>query len=231
MLVVRDLCVSYPDRENAVDGLSFEMGQGESVALVGANGAGKTTLLFALAGALEPSRGEISLDGAPLGGKAADAARRKIGLVFQNPDDQLFMPSIYEDVAFGPRNLGCTEGETRELAEGALSRLGISHLAQRSPLRLSGGEKRLAAIAAVLAMRPDYILMDEPTAFLDPRAKRALAALLSGLPQGRLIATHDLAFAERNCSRVLLLKDGRLAADGGAGMLGDAPLLESAGLF
>ena len=230
MLAVRDLSVSYPDRENAVNGLSFDIYRGESVALIGANGAGKTTLLFALVGVLKASGGAVSVDGVVFAKKTAAEARRKIGLVFQNPDDQLFMPSIYEDLAFGPRNLGCSDDKTRELAERALSSLGISHIADRSPLKLSGGEKRLAAIAAVLAMNPDYMLFDEPTAFLDPRAKRALAEILASLPQGRLIATHDLSFAEQNCSRVLLLRDGRLAADGGVSILRDERLMRSAGL-
>jgi cobalt/nickel transport system ATP-binding protein len=230
MLAVRDLTVSYPGCDKVIDGLSFDLRQGESAALIGANGAGKTTLLLALAGAMEASSGAISIDGAAFDGKMMKDAWRKIGLVFQNPDEQLFMPSIYEDAAFGPRNLGRSGDETRELVENIMSRLGITHIAGHSPLRLSGGEKRLAAIAAVLAMSPGYILFDEPTAFLDPRAKRTLAGLLPDLPQGRLIATHDLAFAEQNCSRVLLLHGGKLVADGGTAILRDARLLESSGL-
>ena len=158
------------------------------------------------------------------------AVRSRVGLVFQNPDDQLFMPTIYEDAAFGPRSFGCDEIETSERVHTALSRLGIAHLAQRSPLKLSGGEKRLAAIAAVLAMEPEYLLFDEPTAFLDPRAKRNLASILSDLPQGKLIATHDLAFAGGICSRVILLQNGKLAEDGGREILSDKTKLEAAGL-
>jgi cobalt/nickel transport system ATP-binding protein len=231
MLTVRDLTVSYPGRERAaVDGLSFDLRRGESVALIGANGAGKTTLLLALVGVTDILGGSISVDGTAVDKHTLREARRKIGFVFQNPDDQLFMPSIFEDAAFGPRSFGLPEAEARASAEEALSGLGISHIAQQSPLKLSGGEKRLAAIATVLAMRPDYILLDEPTAFLDPRAKRVLGGILSELPQGRLIATHDLSFAEQNCSRVLLLRGGRLAADGGLTLLRDTRLLESAGL-
>ncbi|MDR1299285.1 MAG: energy-coupling factor ABC transporter ATP-binding protein [Oscillospiraceae bacterium] len=229
MLSVRDLTVSYGGGTNAIEGVSFELGKGECAALVGCNGAGKTTLLLTLAGVLEHSSGAIEADGAALK-KTRRAARAGIGLVFQNPDDQLFMPSIYDDVAFGPRNMGLPESEVRERADGALARLGISHLAGRSPLRMSGGEKRLAAIATVLAMEPDYLLLDEPTAFLDPRAKRALAAILSELGQGKLIATHDVPFAEAVCSRALLMHNGRLRYDGGINVLRDAELLESAGM-
>jgi len=156
--------------------------------------------------------------------------RSRIGLVFQNPDDQLFMPSIFEDIAFGPRGFGCGETETTARVGAALSRLGIEHLSERSPLKLSGGEKRLAAIATVLAMNPEFLLFDEPTAYLDPRARRNLATILSDLPQGKLIATHDLAFAAQTCSRVLLLEKGRLVADGGSELLRDITTLEAAGL-
>ena len=156
--------------------------------------------------------------------------RAGVGLVFQNPDDQLFMPNIYEDVAFGPRSFGCDEAETEKHVSGALSRLGIGHLEKRSPLKLSGGEKRLAAIATVLSMEPDVLLFDEPTAFLDPRAKRNLAAILSDLPQGKLIATHDLMFAEEVCSRVILLQNGKLIEDGGKSILLDSEKLKAAGL-
>lgn len=230
MLSVRELSVSYSESGRAVDGVSFELRGGENAALIGCNGAGKTTLLLALAGVLEPSGGSVGVDGTQFGKKTRRDTRRRIGLVFQNPDDQLFMPSISDDVAFGPRNMGLTESEARRRAEDALRELGIAHLASRSPLRLSGGEKRLAAIATVLSMDPDYILLDEPTAFLDPRARRSLAEILSRLPQGKLIATHDIPFAQSLCGRVLLMKDGKLIADGGAEILRDETLLEEAGL-
>ena len=151
-------------------------------------------------------------------------------MVFQNPDDQLFMPNIYEDVAFGPRNFGLNEDETRERANAAMSRLGITHLSNRSPLKLSGGEKRLAAIATALALSPEYLLFDEPTAFLDPRSRRGLASTLAALPQGKLIATHDLAFAEQLCSRALLLHNGSIVADAGVEILRDGGALSEAGL-
>ena len=230
MLAVKKLTVDYTDGTRAIDSVCFSIGAGENVALIGANGAGKTSLLLAIVGVLMPAGGDINVGETILNKKTLREVRSRIGLVFQNPDDQLFMPSIFEDVAFGPRGFGCNESETTGRVNAALSRLGIKHLAERSPLKLSGGEKRLAAIATVLAMDPEFLLFDEPTAFLDPRARRNLTAILSDLPQGKLIATHDLAFAEETCSRVLLLQGGRLVKDGGRELLRDSPALEAAGL-
>ena len=230
MLSVKDLTVEYTDGTRAIDAVSFSVDAGENVGLIGANGAGKTSLLLALVGILEAKHGGINIGGTPVDKKNLREARSRIGLVFQNPDDQLFMTSIFEDVAFGPRNYGYNEAETGERAGSALARLGIEHLAKRSPLKLSGGEKRLAAIATVLAMDPDFLLFDEPTAYLDPRARRSLASILKGLPQGKLIATHDLAFVDEICSRVLLLQNGQLVSDGSRALLHDTLILESAGL-
>ena len=230
MLEVNNLTVEYADGTRAVDAVSFAIGAGENVALIGANGAGKTSLLLALVGILPPAGGEVRAGGVPLCKKNLRRIRSEIGLVFQNPDDQLFMPNIFEDAAFGPRSYGCGEAETSERVNSTLSALGIAHLAKRSPLKLSSGEKRLAAIATVLTMNPDFLLLDEPTAFLDPRARRGLASTLTGLPQGKLIATHDLVFVQNLCGRVLLLQGGRLAADGGVELLADRAALEAAGL-
>ncbi|MDR0491163.1 MAG: energy-coupling factor ABC transporter ATP-binding protein [Oscillospiraceae bacterium] len=230
MLTVTDLIVEYADGTRAIDTVSFSIGPGESAALIGANGAGKTSLLLALVGVLQPMSGDVFLGDTILNKKNLREIRSRIGFVFQNPDDQLFMPSIFEDTAFGPRSFGCGESETAARVDAALSRLGINHLAERSPLKLSGGEKRLAAIATVLAMEPDFLLLDEPAAFLDPRAKRNLAAILADLPQGKLIATHDLEFAKETCARVLLLQNGKLVADDSEKLLDDSARLEAAGL-
>lgn len=230
LLKITDLIVEYSDGTRAIDTISFSVEAGESVALIGANGAGKTSLLLALVGVMPSTGGEIHISETILDKKNLREVRSKVGLVFQNPDDQLFMPSIFEDIAFGPRSFGCDEAETSRCVKAAMSKLGIEHLADRSPLKLSGGEKRLAAIATVLAMKPDFLLFDEPTAFLDPRARRNLTAILSELPQGKLIATHDLAFAEEMCSRVLLLHNGKLIADDGSELLRDMKTLEAAGL-
>ena len=230
MLNVENLTVEYADGTRAVDGVGFTIAPGERVALIGANGAGKTSLLLSLVGILPAKQGAIRVGETLLDKKTLRYVRSQVGLVFQDPDDQLFMPSIFEDAAFGPRCFGCDEDETAERVKKALSSLNIERLAESSPLKLSAGEKRLAAIATVLSMEPEYLLFDEPTAFLDPRAKRLLAAILSSLPQGMLIATHDLTFAEELCSRVLLLQRGKLVSDAGNALLRDAPALEAAGL-
>ena len=230
MLKAKELVIEYPDGTKAIDTVSFFLKEGENVALIGANGAGKTSLLLALVGVLPLISGEINMGETVLDKKNLRQIRSLVGMVFQNPDDQLFMPNIYEDIAFGPRNFGCNEEETKERVTTTLSKLGIEHLAERSPLKLSGGEKRLAAMATVLAMEPELLLFDEPTAFLDPRARRNMIYTLMDLPQSKLIATHDTAFASILCTRVILLQNGRLIADEGIQLLHDKERLEAAGL-
>ncbi|MDR2110914.1 MAG: energy-coupling factor ABC transporter ATP-binding protein [Spirochaetaceae bacterium] len=231
ILRVRGVSAVYPGGIRAFDGVSFEVGPGENVALVGANGAGKTSLLLALVGILPLRSGSVSVDGVELDPENPGELRRKVGLVFQNPEDQLFMPSIYEDLVFGPRNLGLSEEHAARRAAGALEILGVSYLRDRSPLRLSGGEKRLAAIATVLTMRPELMLFDEPTAFLDPRSRRSLAAALKSLPHAKIVATHDLSFASELCGRAIILKDGAVYAQGRPGdLFPDSALMEACGL-
>ncbi|MDR1374257.1 MAG: energy-coupling factor ABC transporter ATP-binding protein [Treponema sp.] len=209
--------------------LSLDLKAGECAALIGANGAGKTSLLLALAGILPLQSGSITLGASELdsGVRPGTGLRRRIGLVFQNPEDQLFTASIWEDLLFGPRNMGLGEAEAARRAEAVLAKLGIGFLRDRSPLKLSGGEKRLAAMAAVLTMEPELLLFDEPTAFLDPRARRDLAALITDLPQAKIVATHDTVFAEELCSWIFLLKNGELAAQGETrSLLADRELME-----
>jgi cobalt/nickel transport system ATP-binding protein len=228
-----DLTVRYdvPEGDCALEEVSFVLGEGERVALLGANGAGKSTLLLALVGVLEAASGEIALDGSVVKKESLRELRQKIGMVFQNPDDQLFMPTVYEDAAFGPRNCGVPEEQLKERVNEVLRQLGISHLKNRMTHRLSGGEKRLAALAGILAMEPSILLMDEPFSFLDPRAQRRLLEILKALPQTMLIATHDLNMAKQLCRRAILLKEGRLLGDGPIEeVLANSALLERCGL-
>lgn len=230
---MRGLCARYPGsgEGHVLEEVSFALKDGERAALIGANGAGKSTLLLTLLGILELHSGSVDVDGERLDKTRLPLIRRKLGLLFQNPDDQLFMPTVREDVSFGPRNYGRPAAEADSAALAILERLEIAHLKDRMPHKLSGGEKRLAALASVLVLEPRLLLMDEPSAFLDPRARRRLIAVLDTLPQAFIIATHDLDLALRLCPRCLLLSHGRLMADGpSAAILNDRALLEDCGL-
>lgn len=213
---VSQLSFRYPQGP-ALEGVSFAVGRGESVGLVGPNGAGKTSLFLCLAGVLTPTAGSARVAGLDV----RDAAQRKrlpqaVGVVFQDSDDQLFCSTVGDDVAFGPLNLGLDAAEARRRSAEALGRVGMAGSEARVPLRLSGGEKRRVALAGVLAMRPEVLLLDEPSMFLDPRGRRGLIELLNGLGGTKVVASHDLEFVLATCGRVLLLDGGRLAADGEA---------------
>lgn len=230
LLVLRDLSVSYPDGTLAVQIPSLTIHEGQRVALVGANGAGKTSLLLSLVGVI-PAKGYVEVDGITLARDTLDTVRQRMGLVFQNPDDQLFMHAIFDDVAFGLRNRDLPEEEVALRVHAMLEQLRMTHLRDRSVLKLSGGEKRLAALATVLVMEPSVMLLDEPTVYLDPRARRNLISLINNLDKTMVIATHDLSFAARTCSRVVVLKNGMIFADGSPQrILRDAALMEACGL-
>lgn len=209
-----DLHHAYPDGTVALRGVSFRITHGESVAIVGENGAGKSTLLLHLNGYLAPTGGDVRVGGIPLNRDTLPAVRRTVGMVFQDPDDQLFMPTIFEDVAFGPLNLGLPPEEVEGRVAKALETVGMAGLGGRPPYKLSGGEKRAAAIATVLVMEPDILVMDEPSANLDPRSRRRLIELLRSFSHTKIIATHDLDMALDLCGRTLVLHEGRIAADG-----------------
>jgi len=226
-----ELYYTYPDGKPAVNGVSCHIRHGESVGIVGANGAGKSTLLMLLVGILLPTKGEIRVGEIPVTKKTLPVIRQRIGLAFQNPDDQLFMTTVYDDVAFGPRNYRLTEPEVEKRVMRALKTVGIEHLKDRAPYKLSGGEKRAAAIAAVLSMDPDILVIDEPTAALDPKSRRRLLNLLKGFTHTKLIATHDLDLVLEICDRTIVIKEGRIASDSSPlKTLADAALMEQCGL-
>jgi cobalt/nickel transport system ATP-binding protein len=211
---VENLRYSYADGTAAVCGISFRIQHGEAVAIVGANGAGKSTLLLHLNGCLTPTAGKVRIGDFPLTKATLPNIRRTVGMVFQDPDDQLFMPTVFDDVAFGPLNLGLQPEEVERRVTEALSRVDALHLRERPPYRLSAGEKRTVAIASVLSMSPDILVMDEPTTGLDPRHRRRLIGLLNSFQHTRIIATHDLDLVLDVCTRTIVLHKGEITADG-----------------
>lgn len=213
MLTINNVTVEYPDGTKAINNLSLNVKSGEKLALIGANGAGKSTLMLAIEGILD-STGEIKIDDLVVDSKNIVKVRQQVGMLFQNPDDQLFMATIYDDIAFGPRNAGLDEESVKYRVEDRLKLLNIEHLKDKTSLKLSGGEKRMAALATVLAMKPSVMLLDEPTAFLDPKARRNLINVLNSLPHTMLIATHDLTFAKEVCREAVVIKDGNFFVKG-----------------
>jgi cobalt/nickel transport system ATP-binding protein len=223
---VENLGFAYPDGTAALRGISFRIHHGESVALVGANGAGKSTLLLHLNGYLTPTAGKVRIGDFPLTKATLPNVRRTVGMVFQDPDDQLFMPTVFDDVAFGPLNLGLPPAEVEQRVTGALARVDALHLRDRPPYRLSAGEKRTVAIASVLSMSPDILVMDEPTTGLDPRHRRQLIGLLNSFQHTKILATHDLDLVLDVCARTIVLHQGEVTADGPtAEIFADAELL------
>ena len=227
----RDVSFTYPDGTDALSNISFRIEHGCSVALIGANGAGKSTLTLLLNGCLCPSSGEIEIGGIKVSKETACSIRKAVGMVFQNPDDQLFMPTVEEDISFGPANLGLTPSEITENVSLAMEKTGITHLRNKPPYRLSAGEKRAAAIAGVITMSPDILVMDEPSSNLDPMARRRIIELLKSFPHTKIIATHDMELVLEVCSRVILLDRGKIAADGTANeILANETMMKTHGL-
>jgi cobalt/nickel transport system ATP-binding protein len=228
VLRLEDVHYRYHDGTRALAGASLKVARGERVALVGPNGAGKTTLVLALAGFCTPESGVLEMFGTPMTRGSLPEARVRTAFVFQNADDQLFMPTVLEDVMFGPLKAGVPGPEARRRAESALERMEIAGIAGQFPGHLSAGQKRMASLAAVLVQEPELLVLDEPTSFLDPHARRCLIGRLKGLPMAQLVVTHDLEMALDLCSRVVLLSGGRVAADGPPpAVLGDAALMEA----
>jgi len=233
-LEVSDLHFAYAGGKEALHGLSFSIAEGESVGLIGPNGAGKSTVLLHLNGLLPDvldAPSHIHVHGIPLQHDTVHLIRRRIGLLFQDPDDQLFCPTVYEDVAFGPSQLGLSGHVLEEAVLGALRKVGLEDVAAREPHHLSGGERRRVCLAGVLACQPDILVLDEPTSDLDPKGKRELKELLRSFPATKLIATHDLELVVELCPRVIVIDDGRVVADGPTSdLLNDEPLMLAHGL-
>lgn len=216
IVAVRNLRHTFPDGTAAIQDVSFTITHGESVGIIGANGAGKSTLLHHLNGTLTPTGGSIIIGDFPVTKETLPVVRRTVGMVFQNPDDQLFMPTVYEDVAFGPLNLGLRGAALELSVSTALAAVGAEALRQRPPYYLSGGEKKRVAIATVLAMSPDILVMDEPTSGLDPYARRQVIQLLAAFNHTRIFTSHDLDMVIELCPRVIVLHEGIVVADGAA---------------
>ncbi|MEO7078526.1 MAG: ABC transporter ATP-binding protein [Rhodococcus sp. (in: high G+C Gram-positive bacteria)] len=225
-LKLHDVSFAYPDGTAALTALNLEVAHGERVAILGPNGAGKTTLMLQLNGVLTADRGTVDVSGIRLSSKTVREIRRLVGIVFQDPDDQLFMPTVAQDVAFGPANFGVTGPALVARVAAALKVVGMSEHADRNSTHLSGGQRRRVALASVLACEPDILVLDEPSANLDPVARRELAETLMDLDTTMLLVTHDLPYAAQLCTRAVILDDGELVADGPiADILGDSELL------
>lgn len=214
LLKFNDVCFTYPGGAEALRHISFSMNEGERVALLGLNGSGKSTLQLHTNGLLLPTTGEVVVKGETLSEKTVAKARQTIGMVFQNSDDQLFMPTVEADVAFGPQNMGLGKEEIAARVDKALTDVGMSDFRTRAPFQLSGGQKRMVAIATVLSMTPDLLVLDEPTSSLDYSATDRFVALMESLPHALLMSTHDLALARKLCTRALVMRGGELVFDG-----------------
>ena len=225
-LDVQGLAYAYPDGHTALRRVDLVVQPGERVALLGPNGAGKTTLILHLNGILQPGAGEVSVGGLPVTKANLKEVRRRVGVVFQDPDDQLFMPTVRDDVAFGPANLGLRGDELDRRVHDALDAVGMADAADRPPHHLSFGQRRRVAVATVLAMDPQLLVLDEPTSNLDPAARRDLADILVALPVTAIVATHDLPYALELCPRTVILNEGVVVADGPTPeILGDTALM------
>lgn len=228
---IEHLSFSYEKKTPILQDISFFAGERESIGIIGANGVGKSTLLKILVGLNLNFEGSIRVEEIPLEKQTIGKIREKIGYVFQDADSQLFMPNVYEDVAFAPRNYGLPEKEVKRRAEAALEAVHIEHLREKPIYKLSGGEKKLASIATILSMTPDIILMDEPSVALDPKNRRNLIGILNEFTHLKMIASHDLDFIWDTCERTILMAEGKIVRDGKTEeILQDEELLEAHGL-
>ena len=226
-----ELDYTYPDKTKALDGINLEIQSGESIALVGANGAGKSTLLLHLNGINKGNKGQINIQGLPVEEKNIKKIRGLVGMVFQNPDDQLFLPTVFDDVSFGPMNMGLDKEEIKTRTQKALEAVGMGGFEKRLSHHLSFGQKKRIAIATVLSMGPEILVLDEPTSNLDPRNRRNLVELLKTFRTTKIIATHDMGMVANVCDRVVVMSQGKIVADGTTKeILTDEQLLDKYGL-
>lgn len=231
MIDIKQLGFTWPDGTRALDGLSMRVGRSESVGIAGSNGAGKSTLVSHLNAWHLPQAGSVRIGGVVANRKTVEEIRKMAGVVFQKPDDQLFMARVYDDVLFGPSNLGMSEEESRAEAGRLLRLFGLWELRDKPPAHLSQGQKRFAALAAVLVMQPELLVMDEPTSDLDPRNRRMLIGLVNGLSTTKLTVSHDLDYIWETCERVCIMNKGKIIANGPTKeILSDRELLEANGL-
>ncbi|HEX3076617.1 MAG TPA: energy-coupling factor ABC transporter ATP-binding protein [Lachnospiraceae bacterium] len=231
MLEVKNLIYRYQNGVEALKDLSFTLEKDETIGLIGANGAGKTTLLQQFVGLLAPTSGCIMVDGILVERKNYESIRRKIGFLFHNSDEQLFMNTVQEDIAFGPRNEGISELEVQKRVQEALQATDIEDLRERRPYHLSTGQKRRVAIASILSMKPEYLIMDEPSNSLDPKSRRRLIDLLNQLPMAKVIASHDMDLILDTCQRVIVMKAGSIVKQGSTKeLLSNGKLMEECDL-
>ncbi len=230
-LKTENLRHTYPDGTCSLDGIDLEIAEGERIALLGPNGAGKSTLILHVNGILMPQEGRMSVGGVAVAEDTLASVRQRVGLVFQDPDDQLFMTTVYDDVAFGPLNMGLPAEEVDARVHRALHAVGLAEHASKSGMHLSFGQRKRVALATVLSMEPKLLVLDEPTSNLDPRAKRQMVELLASLTTTMIVATHDMDVAWELCDRAVLLDNGRVAADGPAReVMADETLMSAHGL-
>lgn len=231
LISINNLNYMYPDGHKALEGVNLNINRGESVAIAGSNGAGKSTLLLHLNGIITGPNGAVKVAGMPVTAANLKTVRRQVGVVFQNPDDQLFCPEVFDDVAFGPINMGMSEAKVRRTVTDSLEAVGLAGFEHRSSHHLSLGEKKRVSLASVIAMSPDVLALDEPSSNLDPAAKWALIDLLKSLEITKIVVTHDLELIEALCPRLVIMKQGKILTDGEtADIMADRKLLLAGGL-